>query len=414
MKKILICVLLGVLLLTACSTEVDPARGDLMKNVVALDVEGKEADDAFARAQSEFAWKLFRGCAANAQGENLLISPLSVHVALAMTANGAAGDTLTEMEALLGSGISLEDLNEYLLSYVNSLQGRENLKAKLANSVWWNQANDPEIFPEFLQTNATYYGADAFAVPFGKSTVEQINAWVDRNTDGMIPKLFDEMDDEALVYLVNALVLEAPWLTGYENRFIYDKPFVGLSGKTSTVSMMYAEEGRYYETEDAVGFAKPFEDKESYGSRFCFVAMLPNEGVDLYAYAESLDADAFEEFLSSRQEDTTVLAAIPKFSYSYKTDLREVLPALGMASAFDEGNFSRMSNTPMWLDMVIHQAFIELDKNGVKAAAATGSGLKSAELPKCDKTVVLDRPFIYAIVDLKTRAPLFIGVVTEL
>lgn len=397
------------MLFAFCSCEVAPDRGDLMKNIAAAEAEGKELDDAFCKAQTAFAMELFRACAADSKGKSILISPLSVHAALAMAANGASGETLAEMESLLGGELSVTELNAYFLEYIDSIPIENTCKVGIANSIWYNQSYDLEMREDFLQTNATYYGAQAYDVPFGKSAVEQINKWANLHTDGMIEKILDEMDEESPIYLVNALTFEAGWTRGFEKRFIQNETFCDLQGNEQTAQMMYAKRYAYYETEGAAGFALGYGEN----SRFWFFAVLPDEGVDLYTFIESFDASAYARFLSSRREDETVLVGLPKFGYQFDMELQDVLAALGMPSAFQNADFSRMCDASLSLDKVIHKTFIELDENGTRAAAVTVDTTKSIDLPKCDHTVVLNRPFVYLIADALTGAPIFIGTVTS-
>ena len=152
---------------------------DLMKDIEPAKVQGKEADDTFREAQMAFALELFRQSAGRSEKENVLVSPLSMMLVLAMTANGAEGDTKAEMEAMLG--LPIAELNEYLYSYVNALPSTKKSKMQIANSIWMRQ-NDLTVKKDFLQANANYYGADAYQGPFDAQTLKDINGWVEDKT----------------------------------------------------------------------------------------------------------------------------------------------------------------------------------------------------------------------------------------
>ena len=221
------------------------ASDDLMKGVKANDVSGKETDDAFILAQTELALKLFKASANESKNENVLISPLSILLALAMTANGADGETRAEMEALLGGDIKLDDLNEYIYTYVNSLPSSEQAKLEIANSIWFRDSESFTVEKDFLQTNADYYGAEIYKSAFDESTLDDINSWVSKNTNGMIEKIFEEINPDALMYLINALVFDAEWEKAYSETSISDKDFTSISGETGTVKMMHSTEYKY-------------------------------------------------------------------------------------------------------------------------------------------------------------------------
>ena len=138
--------------LTGCAAKAQAA--DLMKGITPGAVTGKEMDDSFRMQEMSFALELLQASLKGEENKNILLSPLSVQLALAMTANGAAGQTRQEMEALLGGDIPLELLNEYLYTYVNDLPNKENSKLHIANSIWYrDEENRLQVEQGFLQTN---------------------------------------------------------------------------------------------------------------------------------------------------------------------------------------------------------------------------------------------------------------------
>lgn len=385
------------------------ARGDLMQFVSAKQVDGKQADDAFRQSQMRLALELFEACASASEGQNVLISPLSIQLALAMTANGASGQTLEEMQTLLGGDIPLDELNEYLYGYVSSLPSGDKYKVELANSIWFREQNGFEVYESFLQTNADYYKSQAYAAPFDDTTVEQINKWVDVHTDGMIKEVIKSIDPQTMMYLINALVFDAEWATPYDEYSVYDGTFTSLAGKACDAEYMYAEESFYLETKDAVGFAKNYKD-----GKYRFAALLPDEGVDVYDYIASLDGETLLNALDN-MEHASVFATMPKFSYEYSLEMKDVLAALGMPTAFTEAaDFSAMSNHDLHIGSVIHKTFIEVAEKGTRAGAVTVVTMKDGGAPMYKAVIKLDRPFVYMIIDTETNLPLFVGAVTEL
>ena len=399
--------------LTACSKEVQAA--DLTKGMTPENVSGRDAGESFTLAQLGFALDLFRETGSTGGYDNLLISPMSVALALSMTANGADGGTLAEMENVLG--MSVQDLNEYFVSYVNSLPSEENCKLHIANSLWMKEGFD--VKQGFLQTNANYYSAPVYTSPFDGQTLTDINDWVKNNTDGMIEKILNEISDDAVMYIANAIAFDARWSSVYKKEQVRDGTFTTAEGREQTVEMLHdTSHYKYIEDENATGFLKSYDDW-----RYAFAAILPNEDVALEQYIEGLTAEGLQEMLTECEVYKTV-TAIPKFSYEYDTDLRTPLIQLGMNSAFsvDFADFSRMGTSAypdgnIYISKVLHKTFIAVDELGTKAGAATVvqmvDGAAAVPIEEETKYVILDRPFLFMIIDCEHNVPIFMGTVTS-
>lgn len=300
----LLLVLAFSLALTACR---QVSANDLMKDVPAKAVDVLPDMDAGAAAAADFGVRLFQ--TSMEEGKNTLISPLSVLYALAMTANGADGETLAQMEQVLGMGV--DNLNSYMLAYLDLLPESKDYKMSLANSIWFKDDPNFAVEQSFLQTNADYYGAGAYKAAFDEGTRNDINNWVKEHTDGMIPEIIDEIPDEAIMYLVNALAFDAKWADEYEEHQIREGRFTMEDGTRQDVDMMHSEEYTYLEDDMATGFIKYYKDR-----KYAFVAMLPNEGVTVSQYVDSLTGEHLRELLNNRQ-DLTVFASIPKFETEF-------------------------------------------------------------------------------------------------
>ncbi len=410
-----VCFIMTAMLLlnfSGCGTTVKAA--DLMEGIAANEVESKEADDAFIDNQFDLAVKLFKTSANATKNQNTLISPLSIQLALAMTANGADGETKAQMEKLLGGEITLEQLNEYLHTYIENLPSTEKSKFEVANSIWFrDDANRLTVEKDFLQTNADYYGADAYKAPFDDTTLEDINNWVKDNTDGMIDKILGEINPDTVMYLINAITFDAEWQEIYNEYSVYDGKFTNIKGEKQDVKMMRSEESRYLSDGKATGYLKNYK-----GSKYSFAALLPNEGIDLYDYVDSLSAESLKNTLSNPQY-YGVVAATPRFSYEYELKMNNALTGLGMVDAFsdDKADFTKLgrsSNGNIYVGEVLHKTFISVDEKGTKAGAVTKVEMKDECAMMDQKTVTLDRPFVYMIIDNSTNLPVFMGAVTEI
>ena len=380
---------------------------NLMEGITPMSVTKKRPDNAFITAQMDFAVKLLQQSLKKDGGKGALVSPLSAQLCLAMVANGADGETLAEMEKVLGGDLSLEQLNAYLSAYAESLPSTEKTKLIINNAIWFKEGYP--FYTDFLQTNADYYGAALYQAPFDGTTLQEINDWVNTNTDGMIPKLFDELDESAVMALVNTLLFEGDWQTPYASNEIRDRTFRSYSGIEKTVKMMCADESVYICDQNAKGFLKYYDGKD-----YAFAAILPAEDEDILEYVNSLTGTALQTLLTS-QTATTVHVMLPKFEFQYDLNLKSILSDMGMPSAFlpTAADFSKLSPQALYIGQATQKTVIQVTETGTKAAAATGVTMEDFGIG-VGKEVFLNRPFVYMILDTKTNLPLFIGVMTEM
>ena len=269
---------------------------------------------------------------------------------------------------------------------------------------------------KFLKTNKKYLNADVRPADFSNpATVEDINNWVASKTNDMIKKLIDQLDASSRIVLANALYFDAKWKVPYEESDVHTAKFTTASGEKSDVKMMYSTEGKYIEGKDVVGFIRPYVKGYSY------VALLPtDENADMKDFVSSLDGAKFRKLVSKAQS-VSVRAGLPKYKVEYTNDqMGEQLMAMGIKLAFNpnKANFSKMGIDQMgnlYIGQVIHKTKVEVDELGTKAAAVTGVVMKAnSMMPGEMKTVILNRPFVYALIDNSTKLPLFIGVVNKI
>lgn len=402
------------------STKLSDSTTDLMKDVKAVSHKPRaEVSKGFEWEYRSFAFTLFQQTAfqealkSQNQDKTFLISPLSVMSALAMTLNGADGETAAQMRRALVEGYQLDallpvdDLNAELGAFVRSLPSGDKAKLSMANSLWLREG---AIQPKdaFLQTNADYYNAGVYSAKFDQNTLQDINQWVSRHTDGMIDKLPDDISDDTVMYLINALAFDAEWQDIYSEDEIRQGEFHGTTGN-QTVDMMHSMEVGWLRDDKATGFIKP------YASGYSFVAMLPNEDVSIDEYIGSWSDIAFMTALEN-VDDREVSVNLPKFKAEYETELNAALRAMGMADAFDpeQADFSRMGETAggdnLYISEVKHKTFISVDERGTKAGAATSVGMDTGSAIMIP-TVYLDRPFVYLIIENESRLPVFMGAV---
>lgn len=343
-------------------------------------------------------------------GKNVLVSPLSVISALAMTAGGAKEETLGQMEEAFG--MSVPELSAFLSDYQAGLPAGENYKLSMANGIWFTDDQRFTVEPDFLQACADSFGAAARKAPFDDSTLKEINQWVKDNTDGMIEEILDEIPPDAVMYLVNALAFDAEWERIYRDYEVREGEFTKADGTVQQTEMMYSEEGQYLEDENATGFLKYYADR-----KYAYVALLPKEGMSVAEYVATLDGGKLLDILANPMQ-FQVNAAIPKYENEYSADLSDTLQHMGMPDAFDMGkaDFSGIGYSTagnIFISRVLHKTYIAVDERGTKAGASTAVEMKDecAMMEDYIRTVYLNRPFLYLIIDCESNLPVFIGTV---
>ena len=353
------------------------------------------------------------------ENKNLLISPLSINVALGMTANGAAGDTLAEYMDVLGGGMELDSYNDCMADLISRLTSYYSAEVDITDSVWFrqNDANSCFVKQPFLNSAAKYFGADAFGAPFDEQTVRDVNKWVSHGTHGVIDQLFEKKEDidNSMMLLINTLYFKGQW----DQLYVQAVPqvFKNYNGEEVLTDTLFSNERYYIEGKGYTGFRKDYSSSD-----FSFVGILPYEGTDIYDFVQGLDPEELRSSVMSAKnvfkEDppARLRTRMPKIKYSNSMNLKEILSAAGLENAMsDMADYSAMADIPLSVDKVIHKTSIELSEQGTVAAAVTAVSMQKGEAAfEKNYEVYLDRPYVYMIMDNQTGLPLFIGAVTDL
>lgn len=383
---------------------------ELTAGIKAGNAQGKSPDSDFTSAQMKLYAELFAAGVKSRENENVFLSPLSLHIALALAANGAEGETKAQLEKLLGGGMSVQELNKYLYYYVKSLPAGDGYKTDIASSLWICDKKGLDVKADFLQNCCDYYSAQVFKAPFDSGTVNDMNAWVYDHTDSMIEKIVEKLDSETVLSIINAVVFNARWEEPYEPTDVTEDSFTDVNGYSRRVKMMCSDESVYLSDGTAVGFIKDYKD-----GKYAFAALLPEREVNIYDYAASLDGEKLFKILSNSEKTENLMVKIPKFSCEYSASFRDALSEMGIADAFDseKADFTPMaeySGGNICIGDVFHKAFISVDESGTKAGAATKVDMDAASAPAEIKQVFLDRPFVFMIIDKSCNIPIFMGV----
>ena len=354
----------------------------------------------------DFAIRLYR---AAYDGNNTLLSPLSVLAALAMTANGAAGETKAQMESVLGA--TVEELNAFFDAYLANLPNDETCKLALADALWIREDYEPKVRRAYLDALSGVYRADVFSAPFNGETVGQINAWTNEKTDGMIPEIINNLERDETLLLLNALAFDAEWRSPYPEDQVYPGTFTKSDGtETDAVFLSDYEHVFLSDGDRATGFVKYYADV-----RYAFVALLPNEGISLEYYLATLSGKRLASILEGKRTDVVFKTRIPKFEVRSQTDtLRDELQELGMTDAFQPGaDFSGVSDEGFAVSRILHKTYLSVGEKGTRGGAATAVGLMGGVPEYLPVPVILDRPFVYLIYDVENNIPLFIGALND-
>lgn len=353
-------------------------------------------------------------------GENVLISPLSVTLALGMTANGAAEDTLAEFDALFGlSRDALNSLCARFLADYAKLGG--STEATLVNSLWADP--DAALANGFVLRCQETYGAQLFQQDLqDPETVKAVNGWVSDATRGLIPSVVDKFSDDAVLALINAVYLKNQFQRPFETPHSeWEMDFTADDGTVTHPKGMHngTRNEEYIRAEDGQGVLLPYDD-----GRLGLLLMLPEEGVPLTDYLAGWAEGTISDLLSSRQSALVSLTC-PKFKAEWGGSLGNALSAMGLERAFDDrrADFSAMGSVPdrpesnICIGDVIHKTAFEINEKGTEAAAVTVVEMiaPTAAMPPQDLIrLSFDRPFVYGIVDLEMGLPLFLGTAEKL
>lgn len=340
---------------------------------------------------------------------NVILSPLSIEMALAMAANGAAGEAAGAMETLLG--LTPEQLNGLLGSYM----AREDNTLSMANSMWFNGSMEPLVREEFKNSLREVYAAgEGRFTPGSQADADTINSWVKEKTHGKIDSIItpDGLTGDTLALLINALYFNGKWVEPFEEWQVSEEVFHAPDGEQKA-GFMTAWLGTYFETDWGIGFAKDYEDG------YEFIALLPKAvgAVNL----RELDMDGF---LASRTGAYDVNIKIPKFELEYSTSLVETLTGLGLGSLFEDHALDAMltdeAQAGDWeahVSDVIHKTYMKMYEEGTEAAAVTAviAEATAAAMPveRQVREVFLDRPFSFLIRDKGSGQVVFCGVINS-
>jgi len=345
-------------------------------------------------------------------GKNLIYSPLSIQYALYMLKEGAAGNTRTQIDTVLG--------NSKLTTYTNI-----DKVLSLANGLFIRETYRSNVLDSYKDTLLNSYKADVVYDPFANAN--NFNNWVNDKTMGIIPKLLEDIDvqrEDVKMIIANALAIDMEWKVKFDSDNTHEREFnlddggkmkVPQMSKTSTDDAV-----SYYQGDNVTVLALDLKEYE--GNQFQFLAIMPDS--ELNKYAQDFQYSKLSTIVNGLKpasgEKDGVSYSIPRFSYEYNLALKSDLMQMGLTDAFipSAANFEKITgNTELYVGDALHKARIDFTEKGVKAAAVTAfimraNGMFVEEEPH-PVVITIDKPFLYVIRDKKTGEVWFIGTVYE-
>ena len=373
----------------------------------------KKVDDRLIAATSRFSFKLYNQLLKQGTSKNRFVSPASVLLALAMTYNGAEGETRQAMaRALELEGLSSEEVNRGFADLKSMLGSADpKLQLNIANSLWARKGF--ALKPDFIQRTKEFYAAEVTSLDFSNPGAPgTINSWVKNNTGGRIDKIVDKISDDTILFLINAIYFKGQWTVEFEKSKTREDDFKLADGSQKKLPMM-SQSGKYnyYKGKDFQAVSLP------YGSgRMSMYVFLPDKSTSLDQFERNLTAANWETWMKSFRVAPGELM-LPRFRVEYEVNLNDALKALGMSEAFDStrANFSGIAQGGIYISEVKHKTIAEVNEEGTVAAAVTSVGIQLASVqpPQENFIMKVDRPFFVAIRDNVTGTVVFMGSIAD-
>ncbi len=360
-----------------------------------------------SRANNEFGFNVFKKLHQHNPADNLFVSPSSIATALTMALNGAKGATADEIKTMLKiNQFDLPEINAAYKTMLTTLPALDNeVTLQSANSIWYRQGFP--VKPPFLETNTQYFGSQVQALDFRNPDAKNvINGWVNDKTRGLIPTIIDEIPDNAIMYLINAMYFKGSWTRKFDKDETTQMPFIKSNQTTTPVDMMgYSGTVKFpLYTEDAFyAVDLPYGD-----SVYSMTLLVPRGNADVETLIADLNMQKWQQITTGMSVQEMNLR-MPKFKMKYEKTLNRALQELGMQTAFSRAaDFTNIADAELSVDEVKHKSFIEVNEEGSEAAAVTSIGIIVTSVPSYPD-ILLNRPFLFVIRENQAGNVLFLG-----
>jgi serine protease inhibitor len=395
----------AILTVTACEKD----AGNVGDNKIPVDKSTEE----LIKSDNEFGIDLFKKILDYQDPDsNVMISPISAALALAMTYNGADNDTKTAMEvSLRKEGFTAEEINEMYKDLISALVSVDpNVTLNIANSIWYR--NTFNVEQDFINTNREFYDAEVQALDFGDPAARDIiNGWVEEKTNDKIKDIIKEISPATVMFLINAIYFNGTWTYEFDKDYTSDNDFYLSGGGVIQVHTMHLTADIMYAENDLFSAAELFYGDGNYS----MVILLPDNGKTVDDIINGLTVDTWDEWTAGFGE-AKVSVGLPKFRFEFGDSLNSALTDMGMGVAFDpdQADFSKINpDQQIFISMVKQQAYIDVNEEGTEAAAATVVEMELTAIPDDLIYFTVNRPFLFVIKEKDTNSIIFIGRVME-
>jgi serpin B len=369
--------------------------------------------NALAQPYARFGFDVLRELRAQSPHRNVFISPTSIAVALAMTANGAGGKTRTDiLSTLHAGGMTLDAFNAANRSLAADIAKTTSVRLTMANALWLQQGFS--IRPQFTSVARSTFGAQVDNLDFRNAhAVDVVNAWAAKHTDGLIDKVLDTIDPSTVAMIANAIAFKGKWTLQFDPKATKLHDFTTAAGAKKSVHMMsHLAEYAYANAGGTQAIRLPYSD----GS-FAMYVVLPSNDASLESFVQSLTPASFDALRNSLRNLKGTIQ-LPRFQLKFDALLNRTLAKLGMSVAFtSSADFSNIHAVPprLAISEIHHASFLKVDEEGTQAAAVTTVGIRmtAIRVEPPPFAMVVDRPFVVAIRDEHSGALLFLGTVAD-
>lgn len=378
------------------STPVDVTLTDRQKNFVA---DNNTFTLKFLKAVND----------ADKSGKSFVYSPLSITYVLSMVNAAAEGTTRAELQNTLGFGNEeIKEVNGFCKTLIDGLPNVDtSVRIHIANAIYVNK--NYKLKKQFQQDMKGYYGASAESLDFSsKKTLNRINDWCKKKTNGMIPEILSEVNPDAVSYLLNAIYFKAAWTNPFKERYTKMETFTTENGPKKMPLMQQWEEYRYMQNSVFAAVDIPYGDE-----KWRMTVLLPEKGKKVSDVIDYLDKEGMSFLLKMRSRDVDL--KLPRFETESTTeDLIGTMKKMGIIRAFDnsQAEIRNMCNRDVYISNMLQKARIKVDENGSEAAAVTL--VEIATLSACMDPLPpvvfhADHPFVYVIREASSGVILFVG-----
>ena len=378
------------------------------------DVKTPDIENTTLIPTGHFEVDIFRQSFVDSVEDNIVVSPFSIKVAMAMATEGAGGYTLKELQDVLLIGDISKEEFKYI---IENIYEQEDVVFNIANSVWSKKGY---VFKQtYLDTLTNYYQAEARELDFSdvEGSKEVINGWVERKTEGKIDSIVDSIEPSHIMFLINAIYFNADWTKQFNEDLTEEKQFTLLDNTKVNTNMMYREGTmKYLENEQFQAVELPYGE----GKRFVMRVYLPKQEIQLKKFVSELKAIDLDEWVDEL-EFKEVHLSLPKFKVEWEGSLKGILGKLGIKDAFvpgvaDFGEMVPTSSKDIYIGDVKHKTYIDVSERGTEAAAVTSIEMEVTSVPSQPEEIYqmdVNRPFFFTIEDTQTNIYMFMGAISD-